>query len=477
MADHEASDRLLVLEEGPESQNRRLPVTIRRVGSHKASAACALATAFAVVVAFAARSALQRGSTDADLPARTLMRDEVKARERGMLVIGERLSSCFLQERAYYPIDMIGAIPLAAGTVAECQDRCSKLPGCRYFSFDHISMVCHLEDASAVLQEMPLPFISGPAECVPTSTNATSTSSSTATTRTTTTVSSTVTETTSTKSSSSSSSSSSTSTSATTTTLSTTSSPRATTTLTTLPLSTSTLSTSSPPKYRPSLFCFLMLMPTGYEPDLVRAQVSKWAGVFTCDQHTAFSVARIDLGSGLVTTKLGVNASQKGSWGSWLNTENFLEAWDSILAEGKFRRSDWTVKVDPDCVFFPDRLKLHLQQVFPSGPDGPFYIKNCPKSFGMMGSLEVLNTEAVDVYGKNRKECRSKYNPSNSGEDGYMQACLHGSGVAGEEDFSLLIDSYCGFGKCEGNTWNVGFHPYKDTDSWFTCWQQVVVAR
>mmetsp|Transcript_36211 Transcript_36211/g.100533 ORF Transcript_36211/g.100533 Transcript_36211/m.100533 type:complete len:398 (-) Transcript_36211:116-1309(-) len=253
----------------------------------------------------------------------------------------------------------------------------------------------------------------------------------------------------------------------------------ATTTTTTEPTTTtprSTLPTTTTTEYQPSLFCFLMLMPTGYEPELVRAQVAKRAGVFSCDQHAAFSTAVIDLGGGVVTTKIGAE-SKKGSWGSWLNTDNFLQAWDKILAEGRFRKSDWAVKADPDCVFFPDRLKLHLQMLFPGGADDGFYIKNCPKSFGFMGSLEIISTNGVDAYAKHKDYCRKNMNAAGSGEDGFMQACLKYSGVVGKEDFSLLVDHYCGFGKCEGNTKNVAFHPFKDTNGWFQCWSQVTAAR
>jgi len=446
-AEPQAHDCLLLVGDGEEplsgARARQLPAGtvagMRRVVGCSFVAGIATALALVAVVQLVAERVRATGRVE---PA------------RGMLDIGGDAGGCFTQGRAYGPIDMDGVIPVAASGAAECQSRCAKQPFCFYFSFDHMSMVCHLEDSSAVMQNLSLPFISGPAVCPSSTAGPTAPATTTAA------------AVRSTPASSKTLQAAATTLAATTTT---TTEPTTTTPRSTLPTTTTT-------EYQPSLFCFLMLMPTGYEPELVRAQVAKRAGVFSCDQHAAFSTAVIDLGGGVVTTKIGAE-SKKGSWGSWLNTDNFLQAWDKILAEGRFRKSDWAVKADPDCVFFPDRLKLHLQMLFPGGADDGFYIKNCPKSFGFMGSLEIISTNGVDAYAKHKDYCRKNMNAAGSGEDGFMQACLKYSGVVGKEDFSLLVDHYCGFGKCEGNTKNVAFHPFKDTNGWFQCWSQVTAAR
>jgi len=71
----------------------------------------------------------------------------------------------------------------------------------------------------------------------------------------------------------------------------------------------------------------------------------------------------------------------------------FMHLWDAVNAAGTYKLLDWTVKVDPDAVLLPDRLRYHLkprtgQKVF---------VRNCnafPASgdFPMMyGSLEVIS--------------------------------------------------------------------------------------
>merc|ERR1719419_1031846 len=121
---------------------------------------------------------------------------------------------------------------------------------------------------------------------------------------------------------------------------------------------------------------------------------------------------------------------------------NFIKTWDFILSEDKFRQTDWTVKADSDCVFFPDRLQLHLKRAFPRGTDGNFYIKNCPKSMGFIGALEVISTTGIESYGRHSEFCRTNMRPDRAGEDGYMQACFEYSGMVAKEDFGLLVDNF-----------------------------------
>merc|ERR1712194_474766 len=49
-----------------------------------------------------------------------------------------------------------------------------------------------------------------------------------------------------------------------------------------------------------------------------------------------------------------------GEFGTALNTELFLQVWQSVINDARFQFNDWTVKADPDCVFFPQRLHVTL---------------------------------------------------------------------------------------------------------------------
>jgi len=160
-----------------------------------------------------------------------------------------------------------------------------------------------------------------------------------------------------------------------------------------------------------------------------------------------------------------------------LNTENFLRAWDVIIADGGYRGFDWVVKADPDCVFFPNRLRTHLAAKVPGHPQSPMYIKNCPKDIGMLGSIEIFSHHALDVYSQRKTECYHALHPNDSGEDGFIKACMDLIHAEGIEEFSLLVDGYCAKGTCRHNLDNVAFHPYKNITDWFHCWGRVTWAE
>lgn len=54
-----------------------------------------------------------------------------------------------------------------------------------------------------------------------------------------------------------------------------------------------------------------------------------------------------------------------GKWGTALNTGVFNRLWTEVITLGRYRKFDWTVKVDPDAVFFPSRLRMLLKRRTP----------------------------------------------------------------------------------------------------------------
>jgi len=119
----------------------------------------------------------------------------------------------------------------------------------------------------------------------------------------------------------------------------------------------------------PSLYCFALMMPSGYEPQLLGAQVAKGIGIFSCDSYTVFSNVAIALGkwgdgagpnvvSELIEGSLHVEYG--GKWHTALNTGVFIRVWQAVVKLAIFERHDWTAKADPDAVFFPDRLRSLL---------------------------------------------------------------------------------------------------------------------
>merc|ERR1711870_140016 len=103
------------------------------------------------------------------------------------------------------------------------------------------------------------------------------------------------------------------------------------------------------------------------------------------------------------------------------NIDSFINAWNQVRDDGRYLKHGWTVKVDSDAVFFPDRLKAHLFDL--RTPQGSrVYLRNIDFKFGFLGALEVFSKEALEMYF------------ARSGEDYYMEACMDGLGIDHQTD-------------------------------------------
>lgn len=225
---------------------------------------------------------------------------------------------------------------------------------------------------------------------------------------------------------------------------------------------------------RPSLFCFSVMSPE--EVKIVEDQFKKKASIFRCNYYTvisilAMSIGRDPCGKEVYTWHNDVKSSTMGdtdkgaATSSFLNTKTFLLAWDSILASDKWQSHDFVVKADPDCVFFPERLREHLTVYV----DQSVFFLNCDTLDGRLyGALEVFSTPAVQRYHDDVHQCKSM--PWHEwGEDLYMESCMRGLGVRAVKDFNQVGDDRCMPAQCS-DVAKVAFHPYKDIDKYWKCW-------
>lgn len=227
---------------------------------------------------------------------------------------------------------------------------------------------------------------------------------------------------------------------------------------------------------KPSLFCFSVMSPP--EKQLISEQFTRRVGIFACNEYAVISRIKTSLGddpcgSPVYTWHINVKAEQIGdldegaTTDSYLNTATFLVAWDALFNSGKLDLHDFVAKADPDCVFFPDRLREHVK---------PFYgqevfVLNCDSLDGRMyGALEVFSTSALKRYEESVQTCKSmKWQAW--GEDLYMESCMRALNVGTRSDFNLVGDSRCTAAPCTDAS-RVAFHPYKDTASYWGCWNQ-----
>lgn len=214
----------------------------------------------------------------------------------------------------------------------------------------------------------------------------------------------------------------------------------------------------APPPPDGGAFCWLVTAGSGGEADLVTDHFAKRRSIFACNDWTVFS----DTWSlpPVPVTNIGSLSSKMGPWGSFLNAEVFLRAWDAFIKEGKYARHPWTVKVDADTVFFYWRFLYHVRGV---DSQDPVWYRSGEE---LLGALEVFSLGAVDAFAtKGRSVCR--WGIEESGEDGFIDHCMQQLGAAVKIDGSLLKSSLDP-GAC-GDDGIVAFHPFKDLGSYSAC--------
>jgi len=204
--------------------------------------------------------------------------------------------------------------------------------------------------------------------------------------------------------------------------------------------------------------------------------LNKW-GVFQCEEWAVFSDVAMDLGSGEQSTPIGNLTSQKGQWGSWLNTMVFVKAWHSIYETGQYLNHDWIVKADPDAAFFLDRLKADLASVPLSEA---WMIHNSPDyRVPMLGPMEIFNRQALELYyannppklsGTDKAFCEDPF-MGFSGEDGFLSGCLHRLGVKAVYHKHILFNHIPV--NCTDPAY-VAFHPAKTEADYRRCMNEVM---
>merc|ERR1719253_1114229 len=164
----------------------------------------------------------------------------------------------------------------------------------------------------------------------------------------------------------------------------------------------------------------------------------------------------------------------------------FMMVWDEVIREGKYLHHDWVVKVDPDAVFFPERLRHRLVKYTPTTKlDVPAaYFVNCDLEYGALdtlrfgkvfGSLEIYSREALAAYAANGEPQCKALPWQGWGEDFYMQKCMELMGVMHLQDFTMVADKRCHFAPCTDET-KVAFHDWKTVPAYFDCWAQSLGA-
>jgi len=225
-----------------------------------------------------------------------------------------------------------------------------------------------------------------------------------------------------------------------------------------------------------SLFCFSLMLPGSYEQGLLAWQYVAGLSIFACDEYAVYSNKSEKVAPGVNSSivKSDLKCKFGGEFKTALNTEIFMEVWSKLVGDGRYRFHDWTVKVDPDAVFFPARLRGSVQHI-PEKPEG-VYLNNCRR--GMHGPFEVFSRNAVRAWARGSISCVRHFTrlcsgPCLWGEDMFIDQCLskvlHVSRV---DQFTLLIEDHCdpptNWDDCR-NPAAAAFHPFKTLSGYRGC--------
>lgn len=228
-----------------------------------------------------------------------------------------------------------------------------------------------------------------------------------------------------------------------------------------------------------SLYCFTLTLPFGWEVPLLAQQRAQGVGMFACDGFTIFTNSSTEFGTGkpmpvnvsLVKTSLEVPLG--GRWWTALNTPTLLVVWKEVDRLGTYKDYDWTVKLDVDTVFLPERLRQLLRvrrpmsEVKSAAVEHAMYLNNC--EYGLHGPIEVLSQAGVTAFLMQMSRCddlaKQPY-----GEDTYLDHCLRLIGVKRVTEFSVLIEKACKSNPSPCGSAHVAFHPFKTISSYFGCW-------
>jgi hypothetical protein len=202
---------------------------------------------------------------------------------------------------------------------------------------------------------------------------------------------------------------------------------------------------------------------------LLRWQKQENKSIFACDEHAVYSNTTSEDLRGLTPriVEHDLSCPIGGQWHTRLNTWIFMKLWHQVWLDGQFRFAAWTVKVDPDAVFLPQRLRDILGDASHSGAQegNGMFSTNCERKGSLHGAVEVMSRRALEVYAtRNWPNC-----PRPLQEDYYLHECLVYLGVRQMYDFKLLAESACTSDWWGCKSARVTFHPFKTLQEYQGC--------
>lgn len=228
-----------------------------------------------------------------------------------------------------------------------------------------------------------------------------------------------------------------------------------------------------------TLYCFSVVRPDTAEANLLKWQHAHNTSLFACDESLVFSSSAVQIAPGIVARKVehDLRCEHGGEFNTPLNTEIYRAVWTEVVKEARYLFFQWTVKVDPDSVFIPSRLRPLLAN-YPETPSG-VYLNNC--HYGLHGSVEVFSRNAVSAFFIGWLHCHEYFaetvcnGPCLWGEDMFVDQCLSVVLHAMRKDVAkLLVGKHCdaplSWSDCD-DPQVVAYNPFTTASTYDQCWK------
>jgi hypothetical protein len=269
--------------------------------------------------------------------------------------------------------------------------------------------------------------------------------------------------------------------------------PTSTTTTTTTTTSTKLVTTSTSTKSTtttttwdfPSFFCVTLMRADGHELEILKKQLFRRTGVFACEEYAIYSdhsspqqVGVAPDGSEIRSVVIPpitqqINNLQGGS--PCVGTQTMLNVWDMVHKDGRYKRHQWVLKVDPTAVFLPDRLKDKVKKQSDLAERSGFFVTTCERFNTIAPSLEVFSVHALSkFYGRNQWQCTVDQIQQFPCEESFMTQCMDVLGAKRLTGLQLAGDPHCEAAPCTDDKRALFTNHFQDPAEWFKCFNEAI---
>ena len=249
-----------------------------------------------------------------------------------------------------------------------------------------------------------------------------------------------------------------------------------------------------PDRKTTSLFCFMLIYPAGrsLERALVHQHLEPKHGMLAgCDEFAIYSnesgVMRLSSNRSVTFSKAvngPLDVPRGGRYNVALLAPLYRQVWHTIFRDRRYVNTAWTVKLDPDTVFFAERLRRQLAFLRPEATPLGLFLKNGgPLASKFHGPILVLSRAAVATFAARSEVCdhdAAKID-LDKGEDWYLHICMSRLKVPCTS-MPFLLRQVAGPAGCASGDFSNGekfaaFHPLKRPDAFATCLHRAVAGR